>query len=389
MSVSVLEKLCGERDQARDAAIAMAEAEDFNPDDKTFVALQAEAEGLDARVRSLNGLMEQRAAHDALDGKLAKASQARRQQDQGPGQQVQRRESWGETWVRSQEFADYRMKGSSGVVTVEDNTQTRALPTTLADMVTAGITAGTATQVDTTAPLAPTPLLDAIGASPVSSNAVEYVSWTKKAGGAATVDEGDEKPSVEYGPVVVPDTLEMIAVYTQLTRQLIEDQAFVRNLIDTELRREVAREEEEHAAATLVAATLPTATGGGDLLAAIRVGLGTIQAAGYSPNAVLINPADYADMDVAIMGATLLGPVVRQTFWGLTPIPANSQPAGTATVGDFRTGVKHFVRSQINLFVTDSHADTFLTNVFTLLAERRSKTAVVRPQALVECTAGA
>ena len=31
-----------------------------------------------------------------------------------------------------------------------------------------------------------------------------------------------------------------------------------------------------------------------------------------------------------------------------------------------------------------SHADTFLSNVFTLLAERRGKTAVVRPQALVE-----
>jgi hypothetical protein len=389
MSISVLEKLCTERDQARDAAIAMAESEDFSPDDKTFLDLQHRAQDLDARVSSLNGLMEQRAAADALDGKLAKASQARlKSQDQG-SQGVQSREaSWGEVFVRSEEFTSYRRKGSSGVLVIPDDVQTRALPTGLAELVAAGMTGGK-TQVDTSAAAAPTPLLDAVTQVPVASNAIEYVAWAKKAGSAATVAEKAAKPSVEYGPTVTPDTLEMIAVYTQLTRQLIEDYGAVRSLIDTELRREIAREEEEHAAAALVAATIPTADGGGDLLAGIRVGIGTVQAAGYNPNAVLLNPADYADMDVAVMGSTLLGPVIRQSFWGLVPIAATSQPAGTATVGDFKAGVQHFVRSEIQLFVTDSHADTFLTNVFTLLAERRSKTAVVRPAALVECTAGA
>lgn len=386
MSVSVLEKLCQERDETRAAAIAIAEADDFNPEDKTFVELQSRAQELDARVASLHGLMEQRSAADAFDGKLAKATQARQQRDER--QPFQRRESWGDVFCRSEQFTSYRMKGSSGVLTLEDDIHTRALPTGLAELVAAGMT-GAKTTVDTSAPAAPTPLLDAVTTIQVSSNAIEYVAWTKVAGGAATVAEGAPKPSVEYGPEVTPDTLEMIATYTQLTRQLIEDQSAVRSLIDTELRREVLREEEEHAAAAMVAATLPTATGGGDLLAAIRVGIGTVQAAGYNPNAVLLNPADYADLDVSVMGATLLGPVIRQSFWGLTPLAATSQPAGTATVGDFRAGVHHYVRSQVNLFVTDSHADTFLTNVFTILAERRSKTVVVRPAAMVECTAGA
>jgi HK97 family phage major capsid protein len=167
---------------------------------------------------------------------------------------------------------------------------------------------------------------------------------------------------------------------------MIEDFAAVRSMIDNELRREVGREEEEQAVAALGAATLPTANGD-DLISAIRVGIGTVQSAGYSPNAVMINPADYADLDLAVMGATLLGPQVRTNFWGLTPIPASSQTAGTATVGDFRTGVQHFYRNQIQLFVSDSHGDTFLSNVFTLLAEKRSKTIVVKPQALVEVSA--
>ena len=40
------------------------------------------------------------------------------------------------------------------------------------------------------------------------------------------------------------------------------------------------------------------------------------------------------------------------------------------------------------LYITDSHASTFLANVFTLLAERRSLAAVVRPDALAEVSVG-
>lgn len=389
MTASVLEDLMSQRDQARDAAIAIAEADGFTPDDKTFQDLERSASELDRRVASLTGLIEQRQAADALDGKFAKAHQQRQQQQQqqqaGP---VQSRESWGSVFTSAEEFTQYRMKGSSGLVQIEDDAiQSRALPTGLSDLLTAGLK-GPISHVDLTPPVAPTPLLDAVTQVQVSGNAIEYVAWAKKAGGAATVAEKAAKPPVEFGPAITAATLEMIATYTQLTRQMIEDLPAVRSLIDSELRREIAREEEEHAATNLAAATLPTATGT-DLLGGIRVGIGTVQAAGYNPNAVLLNPADYADLDLTVMGATLLGPVIRQSFWGLTPIAATSQPAGTATVGDFKAGVHRYFRSQISLFVTDSHADTFLSNVFTLLAERRSLTAVVRPQALVEVTASA
>jgi HK97 family phage major capsid protein len=380
MTTQVLEKLCEDRDQARDAAIQMASADGFSPEDPTFVDLQTRATELDKRVASLTGLIEQRQAADALDGKFSKAHQ-HRQQGQG---QVQTRESWGETFTRSQEFMDYRFKGNSGVLTIDD-VQTRALPTGVSDLVAAGLT-GTKTAIDASPPAAPTPLLDNVTTVPVSGNSYEVLVWGIKSGGAAVVAEKAAKPPVEFAPTVVPGTLDNIAGYTQLTRAMMEDFQSVTSLIDSSLRRDVAREEEEHAAAALVAATLPTATGD-SLLEAIRVGIGEVQSRGYNPGAVVLNPSDYAAMDVAVMGATLLGPAIRQTFWGLTVVPANSQPAGTATVGDLRSGVQHLTRSAINLFVSDSHGDTFLSNVFTLLAERRSKTVVVRPQALVECSA--
>jgi HK97 family phage major capsid protein len=380
MSTAVLDKIRTERDQVRAAALAIAEGDNFDPADENFKELEARAAALDTRAASLAKILEEQAAADALDGRLAKA-QKRQDDRQEPGR-AQVRESWGEMFVRSEGFKEYRGRGQSAVIELESDPQVRALPTGLTDLVSAGLTFGK-TSVDLTAPQAPTPLLDNITTVNVTSNAVEYVAWAKTAGGAAVVAEKGNKPSAEWAPTVTSDTLDTIAVYTQLTRQLIEDAPAVRSLIDGELRRDVIREEEAQAAAALAAATVPTATST-TLLGAIRVGIAEVQEAGYFPGAVLLNPADYAELDIDVMGATLNGPQISQRFWGLTPIPSAGQAAGTATVGDFRAAIQRFVRSQVNLYVTDSHASTFLSNVFTLLAERRSLTAVVRPQALVE-----
>jgi len=384
MSTAVIDKLCAERDEARSAAVAIAESDDFPPDDKTYVELRSRATDLDARIASLADLLEAQRESDNLDGRLAKAAQARQQRADEPSRGIQTRESWGEAFIRSDEFKGYRGRGTSGMFAIDD-VETRALPTGMAELIAAGLTP-TKYSVDLTPPQAPTPLLDNITTIGVSGNAVEYVSWAKVAGGAAKVAEKAAKPSAEWAPTVTSDTLDNWAVYTQLTRQLMEDFSAVRSYIDGELRRDIVRAEEADAVSVLAAAsaTIPDVNVSGDLLASIRTGIGTVQEAGYTPTAVLLNPADWAVMDVAIMGDTLNGPRINQTFWGLTPIPSSAQAEGTAIVGDFRAAVHHYVRSQINLYVTDSHGDTFLSNVFTLLAERRGLTAVVRPQALVE-----
>jgi hypothetical protein len=215
------------------------------------------------------------------------------------------------------------------------------------------------------------------------------MTFAKVAGGAAVVPEKGAKPPAEWAPTVTPATLDTIAVYTQLTRQMVEDASAVRSLIDSGLRREVLLKEELEAAAALVAATLPTAEGGGDLLAGIRVGIATVQGAGYNPTAALINPMDWADLDVHLLDHQSVGEAaVHSNYWGLRLIASPAQPAGTVTVGDFQSGVQHYVRSGVALYITDSHASDFISNIFTLLAERRSKTLVTRPAALCEVTAG-
>lgn len=385
MRNAVLDNLIEQRQQIQTAAVAIAESDDFNPDDKTYLELRNSATDLDHRITSLADLLEQQSSADALDAKLAKASQ--RQQRQADVAQPQTRSTWGQSFIDSDQFRGYGLRGTSSRVELDDDTQTRALPTSVADLVAAGL-AGVKTTVDTTAAPPPTPLMDNINQVAVSGNSIEFVAWAKVAGGADVVAEEALKPSAEWGPTVTPAVLETVAVYTQLTRQMVEDYATVRSYIDGELQRDVLRKEESLATDVLAAASaaIPDAEGA-DLLAAIRTGIGTVQAAGYSPTAVLLNPADWAALDVGVMADTLNGPVIRQAFWGLSVIPSVSQDEGTAIVGDFRSAITRFARSGVSLYVSDSHADTFLHNVFTLLAERRSKTVVVRPQALVECMA--
>ncbi|WP_028654877.1 phage major capsid family protein [Nocardioides sp. J54] len=384
MSTAVLDKIRTERDQVRAAALKMVESDDFNPEDETYKELEARAAALDTRAAKLVELLEGQAATDATFGRIDEA--AKKQEERSKVTEPEERgRSWGELFVRSDAFKGYNLHGRSDRFELNlDEVEARALPTGLSDLVSAGLSMPKFT-VDTTAPVAPTPLLDAISSFRVETNAVEFVKWAKVAGGAAVVAEKGNKPSAEFAPTVTSDTLDNIAVWTQVTRQMAEDQRTVMDKINNELRRDVLREEEAQAAAALAAATLPTATAA-TLLGAIRTGLATVQSAGYQPNAVLLNPADWAELDIDVMGATLYGPQVAQRFWGLTPIPAASQPAGTATVGDFRAGVERYVRTEVSLYVTDSHASTFIANVLTILAERRSLTAVVRPQALVEAS---
>ena len=378
MRTAVSDRNREERDEALGAAVAIAESETFNPDDELYKSLRTRAEQIDGRISELAALMEARKNSDALDGRIAKtesrSSTATWQVNEQPL-------SFGEQFVRSQAYLDYAGSPRGRMPKIE--METRALPGGLSDFFGSGKLSQGSTTVDVQAPAAPTPLLDNISRIQVSSNAVDYVSWSTTSGGAAVVPEKSPKPSIEFAPSVTSDSLDNIAVYTQLTRQLIEDAPAVRDKINNELLREIVRKEEEEVASAIGSASLATADGE-DVLAAIRKGVGVVQTAGYAPNAVLLHPSDWADLDLAVMGGTLNGPVVRANFWGLTPIPSPVQSEGTAIVGDFRTAVTQFYRSAIDLYITDSHGETFLSNVFTLLAERRSLAAVIRPQALVE-----
>lgn len=371
MSTAVIERLQQERadiDASVQETLDAVEERDLSKSEMETVTRSREriAE-IDAQLRPLQEFMETRAAAQEFVRKIREPAKPQ-------AGKVETR-SLGEAFVSSEEFRSYHWSGRSGYF------EARALPTDLTDI--AALLPKPATVVDITPPVE-SPLLSFLRPVPVSQNAIETVVWAAT-GAAAVVPEGGTKPLIEFTPLVQTKTLDTIAGATQITRQMAEDAASVAAYINSLLVREVAKKAESEAAAALTGATISGVTAP-TLLEGIRVAIGEVQAAGYSPDAVLLSPADWADLDVLVYSSTLGGPTVGSTFWGLRPLAANSQPAGTATVGDFGAAVQRYVRSGTSVYMTDSHEGTFLQNIFTILAETRQKTVVTRSGALREVT---
>jgi hypothetical protein len=295
-------------------------------------------------------------------------------------------EAWGDVFVRSAAFTDYPGAGTSRQVD---------LPFDLEQRAAIGIgtypAAGLPPYIWT--PPAYTyssPLLDVVGKVSTSSNAVSYVKWAPNPQAAASVvAEGALKPEAVMSATAASQSLVTWAHWKEITRQALEDIPQIRSTVEGRLRQGLVRAIEDSIAANLIAATLPAvvAPAGSNLLTAIRMGVGTVQAAGYSnPNAVLLNPADYATLDLFVMTNANMPPVSQSGFWGLRPIASTGVPAGTAWVGDFSAGVTLFTRGTAQVFLTDSHADNFIRNVLLLLAETRGLAVVGEVAAIAECT---
>lgn len=285
---------------------------------------------------------------------------------------------WGKAFTDSPQFRNYDGTGGSGRVDVAGLFERAAIDTTW-------IETPPATFIPAPWKMT-TPLLDAIGRERVSNGTVEWISYGSSFPLAAEVAEGQLKPEASLAPVTNAASLKTYAHYKGITRQALEDIPRIQAIVEGALRGGVLRKIEADTATTLTAATLPTATGA-TLLEGIRAGIGTVQAAGYAqPNAVLLNPADFAALDVAVMGATVGGPAMQSSFWGVKAVAVGAIPAGTAYVGDFKTGITYFDRGGASVYMTDSHADFFLRNTLVILAETRGLPVVTEDSALCEVT---
>lgn len=284
----------------------------------------------------------------------------------------------GEQFVRSANYKNYSFHGSSGPW------ESRAAIVTGTDPGKAFMTPDRGYRLPI--PDHQTPLWDTFNSVTVSSNSVEYASYPAAAPLAAVVPEGSPKPEATLTAALVPKTLQTVAHHSIVSRQALEDSAQLRSWIDGELRRGVDDKLESLAAAELTGATLPTGAGA-TLLEAIRVGMGLVQDAGYRANAVVLNPADWAALDISVMGIAQQVPTAGQSFWGLQPVAASAVAAGTAYVGAFKQGATNFVRNSTSVYISDSHADLFLSNLFVVLAERRALSVITRPEAIVEVSA--
>lgn len=290
---------------------------------------------------------------------------------------------WGDSFINSDAFRNYTGGGTSQRMTVPLNLERRT-ELTLGDLPQPPML-WTPPQFTYA-----TPVLDKVGKVTTSTNAVSWVEWTPNPmAPAAAVAEGQPKPEAVMDASPESGTLQTFATWKGITRQALEDVPQIRSIVEGRLRQSVLVALENAVVAGMMAANLPSATGA-SMLEAIRAAIATVQGAGFAtPNAIIINPADAAAIDTALMAGTLNGAVVNGTYWGVPVVATNHVVPGTAFVGDFSVGVTLFNRGQVDLYLSDSHADYFIRNILLLLAETRALATVPEPAALCEATVAA
>lgn len=373
--------LTEERAQITDAIESMVTADGFDPEgNKEYAELKTRGEYVDRRVESLRELAQHREASNILRDHLTRVPAAKGTMAPDVGEQLMSADAW----------KTYQRNGYGG------RAHLMSLDLNRRALITSSFLPGTTDTIVGRPPATRTPLIDLMRNVQVDALTVPIVSHPDSYPLAGNVAEGAQKPEATIGTTEWTVTLETIAHWVEVSRQALADNSLVRDLISTNLLRGVDAKAEANAAAIVTGGTFTTVSGA-SMLEAIRQALATVQSQGYSPNGILINPADAASLDISIWAVAASFPTVNNSLFGLRVVPSVNVPQGAAYVGDFDAGTAWFYRASAELYVSDSDVgivatapvSNFKRNVITFLAEVMAKGAIIQGGAIVKAQPGA
>lgn len=231
-------------------------------------------------------------------------------------------------------------------------------------------------------------------AVPTTSNAIEYTREASFTNDAAETAEGATKPESDFTFSLVNMPVSTVAHWIKISRQLAMDAPALAAYIENRMRYGVQRRVETQLvngngtapnisgfldagnftahgyASAALGATLPK-------LVLIRKIIGDLEVAGYMPGAIVLNPADWAQIEVDLLTAT--SNAVRVTYsamgqpmlWGVPVVKSVGQTADIVSVGDFNSHGTIYNREGVVVAMSESDSDNFTRNLITLRAERR------------------
>lgn len=217
------------------------------------------------------------------------------------------------------------------------------------------------------------------------TSAAEYSRFSGDQGSAAVqAAEGDAKAAVRPDHTLVSQSAITIAGYTKMSRQALSDSEELRRAVDTTLNRSVATALD----VALVNGVVAPAFSGFETLAtaytsllytpipdAVSEAVATMNAAGFSPDVVALNPADWLSVTVAkgtandhYLSGSYLG-VLPMEMRGLRVVLSPSVDAGKALVMD-TSHSELLIVDGFSIEVAYSGSD-FTSNLVTVLGEVR------------------
>lgn len=240
---------------------------------------------------------------------------------------------------------------------------------------------------------------------PTSSNAIEFTKEASFTNSAAETAEGTGKPESAMTFSLVSMPVATVAHWIKISRQLAMDNAALAAYVNTRMRYGVNKRVDTQL--VVGTGTAPLLSGfmsagnytphgylSGSLgstlpkFVLIRKVIGDLKNAGYAPNAIVLNPVDWATMETELL-TTAAGQVPfkydeggNPRLFGLPVIEAVGMTADLFAVGSFNEAATIHNREGIVVEMSDSDDDNFTKNLITIRAERRLALTVEVPAAI-------
>lgn len=237
-----------------------------------------------------------------------------------------------------------------------------------------------------------------------TGNSIEYAYQTTRTNNAAPVAETAEKPESAYAWDTADAPVRTIAHWVPVSRQAMDDIPQLESLIDGELRWGLDDKEEAqlllgdgtgqninglYTQATAYSQPAGVAVTGETRIDRLRLGILQVELADYAPDAMVIHPTQWANIELTKDSANgyvfanpqgMAGPIL----WGRPVVSTKRIGSGNWLLGGFKIAGQIFDRMDTEVRISDQDRDNFIKNMLTVRAEKRLALVVRRPGALVK-----
>lgn len=233
--------------------------------------------------------------------------------------------------------------------------------------------------------LRPLSLLDVMPSIPTTSNMVEFVQIKATGDADVQIDEGDEKAEMSFDGELKTAKVSTIAVHTTVSAQVLDDN----NVLQQELQRIMNHGVRAKLEEQLISGAGTTGRIDGLYTQAAeinsnrdpfpeRIGdaLQQMETLGYTPNVVLLNPADWFDISMLkdSLGRYIYGnpsSPARPSLFNRPVVTSPSIPLHRALIGDTAQAPIRD-RMQPSVLISREHKDYASRNLVLILVELRA-----------------
>lgn len=248
-------------------------------------------------------------------------------------------------------------------------------------------------------------LEDVFPSVPTTSNAIEFTKEASFTNSAAEAAEAAEKGESALTWSLVNMPVSTVAHWIKISRQLAMDNTALAAYVNQRMIYGVNRRVETqlgagNGTAPNISGILDTGNFTAHGYAAAALGtlkkvnlvtkiIGDLWAVGAIPDAILLNPADWAQIQVDIIDSAVSAARVdfsnpmAPRLNGIPVIQSNGITADTVVVGAFRQAGTIYNREGVVVEMSDSDDDNFTKNLITIRAERRLALTIERPTYII------